>query len=182
MNSTNRFLNRLFLFAVGLVLLAGGAVLAVGALLPDLQQPISAGAKNANGQVAGTFQANAWILWATAAAAVILIVVLVWFVFRQGRGRTQNLLTVRQNATADTPTGGDLLVDVTVAAQVLEDALTREPEIAAVDVVAFRIRHENVLRITAHARRGASPVRIRTVIDNAVTEWDDVLGHSVPVV
>ncbi|RFA15701.1 hypothetical protein B7R21_03010, partial [Subtercola boreus] len=42
--------------------------------------------------------------------------------------------------------------------------------------------HENVLRITAHARRGASPVRIRTVIDNAVTEWDDVLGHSVPVV
>ncbi|RFA10481.1 hypothetical protein B7R54_15680 [Subtercola boreus] len=182
MNSTNRFLNRLFLFIIGLLVLAAGAVLAVGALLPDLQQPISNGARTANDQVDGTFQANPWILWATAGAAVILIVVLLWFVLRQGRGRTTTLLTVRQNTTANTPTGGDLRVDVKVAAQVLEDALTRQPEIAAVDVVAFRVRRENVLRITAHARKGASPVRIRTLIDSAVTEWDDVLGQTTPVV
>ncbi|RFA08189.1 hypothetical protein B7R54_02360 [Subtercola boreus] len=182
MNSTNRFLNRFFLFIIGLVVLAAGAVLAVGALLPDLQQPISEGAQTANNNVQGTFSANPWILWVTAATALVLIVVLLWFVFRQGRGRTQNLLTLRQNSTANTPIGGDLLVDVKVAAQVLEDALTRQPEIAAVDVVAFEVRKQNVLRITAHARKGASPVRIRTVIDSAVTEWDDVLGQTTPVV
>ena len=118
----------------------------------------------------------------TAGSALVLILLLLWFVLRQGRGRTSTLLKVRQNASAKNSTGGDLIVDVKVAAQVLEEALSRKPEIAAVDVVAFEVRSQNVLRVTAHARKGASPVRIRSLIDEAVTEWDGVLGQTTPVV
>ncbi|PPF76791.1 hypothetical protein C5B96_16320 [Subtercola sp. Z020] len=177
MNSTNRFLNRAFVFVVGLVLLAAGGILAVGALLPDLQQPISQGASDAEGRVSDTFSANAWILWVTAAAAVVLILLLLWFALRQGRGRTSTLLKLDQKGT-----GGDLIIDAKVAAQVLEDALARQADIVSVDVVAFRVRRENVLRITAHTRRGASPMRVRSVIDEAVSEWDAVLGQTTPVV
>lgn len=175
MNSTNRFLNRAFVFIVGLVLLAAGAVLAVGALLPDLQQPISRGASDAEGRVSDTFGADPWILWVSAGSAVVLIVLLLWFVLRQGRGRTSALLTQQGS-------DGDLLVDAAVAAQVLEEALGRQPDIVSVDVAAFRIRRENVLRITAHTRRGASPLRVRSVIDETVSEWDAVLGQTTPVV
>ena len=48
--------------------------------------------------------------------------------------------------------------------------------------MGFRIRNENTLRLTAHARRGASPVDLRRSIDSAVAEWDGVLGTTTPIV
>lgn len=182
MNSTNRFLNRLFVFVVGLVVLAAGAAVSIGALLPDVQKTISEGAESAVGPTTDAIEGQPWILWVAAVVAVLLIVVLLWFVFRQGRGHTSTLMRIDEQSSSGTPTGGSVVLDVKVAAQVLEEALTRDPDIVSVDVTGFRVKNENTLRLTAYARRGASPVDIRRTIDAAVSEWDTAFGSTTPIV
>jgi hypothetical protein len=183
MNGTNRALNRLLVFVIGLVLLAGGAAVAVGALWPDVRDTVSGAASDASGPVSDALSGDqVWILWVVAAASLVLILLLVWFALRQGHGQTGELLTVDEGSSRDEPTGGRLVIDAKVAEQVLEEALADTAGIVSIDVTAFRVKGENVLRITANARKGASPVEIRRSIDQAVSRWDALLGAETPVV
>ncbi|MCS5715680.1 hypothetical protein NVV95_14105 [Herbiconiux sp. CPCC 205716] len=182
MTSTNRFLNRLLVLVAGLALLAVGGAIAVGVLLPDARDAVSGVASDAPSAVSSTLSSAPWIPWAAAVACLLLIVLLLWFALRQGHGRTGTLLRVDASPGRGTPTGGSVTVDAKVAEQVLTDALSRVPAIVALDVTAFRVRRQNVLRVTAHTRRGASPVAVRSEIDRAVAHWDAVLGRETPVV
>ncbi|GAA4666396.1 hypothetical protein [Frondihabitans cladoniiphilus] len=183
MTSTNRLLNRLLVFVVGLVLFLAGGVVAAGALVPSVQKPVADGANDAKGPTGDALSGGTpWILWVVAAAALVLIVLLLWFVFRQGHGRTSTLLTVRSGEGAGSPQGGSLVIDAKVAEEVLEEALSRDPAIVSVDVTAFEVKKQNVLRITVQTRRGMSPVDVRRVVDRAVSEWDTLLGTQTPVV
>lgn len=183
MTSTNRFLNRLLVFVVGLVLLLAGGAVAAGALLPAIQKPVTQGADDATKPTADALSGDQpWILWVVAAAALVLILLLLWFVFRQGHGRTSTLLTVASGEGRGTPTGGTVTIDAKVAQQVLEESLSRDASIVSVDVTAFEVKKQNVLRITAQTLRGVSPFEVRKSIDRAVSEWDELLGHETPVV
>jgi hypothetical protein len=183
MTSTNRALNRLLVILVGLVLLVAGAAVAVGAVLPDVQGTVATAASDAEGPVGDALSGGQpWILWVVAAAALVLILLLLAFALRQGHGRTGTLLRRAPGDDASSPTGGSLVVDAKVAEQMLEEALGHDPAIVSVDVSAFEVRRRTVLRITAVARRGVSPVQVRRSIDDAVARWDQVLGTEVPVV
>ncbi|MWV58738.1 hypothetical protein [Rathayibacter sp. VKM Ac-2754] len=178
MTTTNRFLNRALLFVVGLVLFVAGGAVAAGSLLPDVQQTVSTAAEDATQPTADALSAQPWILWVTAAVALVLILLLVRFIVRQGRGRTSTLLRVRSDAAS----AGSVTIEAKVAEQVLEEALSHDSAIVSVDVTAFEIRRQNVLRVTAHTRRGVSPVQVRRSIDTAVRRWDALLGEETPVV
>lgn len=183
MTTTNRFLNRALLFVVGLVLLVAGGAVAAGALLPDVQRSVSTAAQDAMDPTAQALSGGApWILWVSAVVALVLILLLVRFIVRQGRGRTSTLLRVGSGSGSATPTGGSVTIEAKVAEQVLEEALAHDPAIVSVDVTAFEIRRQNVLRVTAHTRRGVSPVQTRRSIDAAVRRWDALLGEETPVV
>jgi hypothetical protein len=182
MNSTNRALNRIVVFVIGLVLLLAGGAVAVGALLPDVQQTVSQGASDVKGPTTDALTDQPWILWVVAVVSLVLIVLLAWFALRQGHGQTGMLLTVDEGSRRDQTTGGRLVIDAKVAEQVLEEALADTPGIVSVDVTAFRVKRESVLRVTANARRGVSPTEIRRSIDQAVAHWDGVLGTETPVV
>jgi hypothetical protein len=183
MTSTNRFLNRLLVFAIGLVLLLAGGAVAAGALIPDVQKPVADGAKDAQGPTSDALSGGQpWILWVTAAAALVLMLLLPWFIFRQGHGRTSTLVTVESGKGAGSPTGGALTIDAKVAEQVLEEALSREAAVVSVDVTAFEVKKQTVLRVTAQTTRGASPLDVRRKVDRAVSQWDALLGTEVPVV
>ncbi|KQQ05999.1 MULTISPECIES: hypothetical protein [unclassified Rathayibacter] len=182
MTTTNRFLNRLLLFVVGLVLLVVGGAVAAGSLLPDVQQTVSTAADDATQPTTDALNGQPWILWVSAVVALVLILLLVRFIVRQGRGRTSTLLRVGSGSGAGTPTGGSVTIDAKVAEQVLEEALSHDSAIVSVDVTAFEIRQQNVLRVTAHTRRGVSPVQVRRSIDTAVRRWDALLGEETPVV
>ncbi|AMM19355.1 hypothetical protein AX769_03420 [Frondihabitans sp. PAMC 28766] len=183
MTNTNRFLNRALVFVIGLVLVVAGGVVAAGALVPDVQKPVAQDAENATNPTADALSGGQpWILWVTAAAALVLILLLLWFVFRQGHGRTSTLLTVTSGDGKGSPTGGTLTIDAKVAEQVLEESLARDPSIVSVDVAAFEVKKQNVLRITAQTLRGSSPVDVRKSIDHAVADWDALLGQETPVV
>ncbi|MWV48038.1 hypothetical protein GRS96_01960 [Rathayibacter sp. VKM Ac-2803] len=178
MTTTNRFLNRALLFVVGLVLFVAGGAVAAGSLLPDVQQTVSTAAEDATQPTADALSAQPWILWVTAAVALVLILLLVRFIVRQGRGRTSTLLRVGSGAAS----AGSVTIEAKVAEQVLEEALSHDSAIVSVDVTAFEIRRQNVLRVTAHTRRGVSPVQVRRSIDTAVRRWDALLGEETPVV
>ncbi|MBF4575341.1 hypothetical protein [Frondihabitans sp. VKM Ac-2883] len=183
MTNTNRFLNRALVFVTGLVLLLAGGAVAVGALLPAVQKTVSQGADDAMGPTSDALSGDQpWILWVVAAAALVLIVLLLWFIFRQGHGRTNTLLTVESGEGRDKTTGGSLSVDAKVAEQVLEESLTRDSGIISVDVTAFEVKKQSVLRVTVQTRRGVSPVDIRATVDKAVAEWDALLGTQTPIV
>jgi hypothetical protein len=183
MTSTNRALNRLLVILVGLVLLVVGAAVAVGAVLPGVQSTVARAASDAEAPVGDALSGGQpWILWVVAAAALALILLLLWFALRQGHGRTGTLLRRAPGADASSPTGGTLVIDAKVAEQMLEEALGHDPAIVSVDVSAFEVRRGTVLRITAVARRGVSPVQVRRTIDETVARWDAVLGTEVPVV
>ncbi|WKK72710.1 hypothetical protein Q0F99_07255 [Rathayibacter oskolensis] len=182
MTTTNRFLNRLLLFVVGLVLLVAGGAVAAGSLLPDVQQTVSTAADDATQPTTDALNGQPWILWVSAVVALVLILLLVRFIVRQGRGRTSTLLRVGSGSGAGTPTGGSVTIDAKVAEQVLEEALSHDSAIVSVDVTAFEIRRQNVLRVTAHTRRGVSPMQVRRSIDTAVRRWDALLGEETPVV
>jgi hypothetical protein len=183
MTSTNRALNRLLVILVGLVLLVAGAAVAVGAVLPDVRSAVAGAASDAKGPAGDALSGGQpWILWVVAAASLVLILVLAWFALRQGHGRTGTLLRRAPGDGADSPTGGSLVVDAKVAEQMLEEALGHDSSIVSIDVTAFEVKRETVLRITAVARRGVSPVVVRRSVDDAVARWDRVLGTEVPVV
>lgn len=179
MTTTNRFLNRALLFVVGLILLLAGGVVVVGALLPDVQRSVSTAAQDATDPTAQALTGQPWILWVSAVVALVLILLLVRFIVRQGRGRTSTLVRVSSRGADG---AGSVVIDAKVAEQVLEEALTRDPSIVSVDVTAFEIRRQNVLRVTAHTRRGVSPVQTRRAVDTAVRRWDALLGEETPVV
>lgn len=182
MNTTNRALNRALILVVGLVLLVAGGAVAAGALLPDVKDTVSGSASDARGGVSDALDGGQpWILWVSALVCVVLIVLLAWFSFRQGRGRTGTLIeqTGRRDGQA---TSGHVVVDVAVAEQVLEEALSGTAGIVSTDVTAFEVRGSTVLRVTANARRGASPMDIRTAVDDVVRRWDALLGAEIPVV
>jgi hypothetical protein len=182
MTNSNRFLNRLFVFIVGLVLLVAGGAVAAGALLPGVQKTVADAAASVSGPTRDALSGGAaWILWVTALVAVVLIVILIAFVLGHGHGRTSTLLRVSEGSGSGATSGGSLVIDSKVAQQVFEEALSHDSNIAAVDVAAFSVKGETVLRITVHSRRGASPVDIRRSVDESVRTWDSMLGASTPV-
>lgn len=180
MNDTNRALNRAFVLVVGLVLLLGGALVAVGALLPEVQRPVADAAEQATGPTTDALEAQPWILWVAAAVALLLVLLLLWFVLRRGGGRTGELLVVP--VQDERPGSGTVTVSTKVAAQAIEEALSEEESLVAVDVVAFDVKGTTVLRVKADARRGASPADVRRTVEAVVERWDEALGQQTPVV
>lgn len=187
MNNTNRALNRIGIFLFGLVVLVLGAAAALAAAIPgwfDGWKSVAATVGDSSADVVERTTlgglGQSWLLIAIPAACVVLIVLLVVSVFRQGHGRTQALVDdrpVRQTDAAD----GAVIVDGKVAEESLQHALDTHPGIVSSDVSTFDVKRTPVLRITVNVRRGISPSAIRTFVDDTVAAWDSVLGREVPV-
>jgi hypothetical protein len=95
MNSTNRALNRVGIALLGLVLLVVGAAVAVAALIPEWLDRWMSASATADSSASDFLQSTelgggeSWLLLALPALCVLLIVLLVVFIFRQGLGRTR---------------------------------------------------------------------------------------------
>ena len=202
MNTTNRALNRIGIFLVGLVLLLAGAAVALASALPewiDRWMSVSATADSSTSDFLQSTEVNgmeSWVLLALPAACVLLIVLLVVFIFRQGNGRTRALVSDdvattsaaknAKNAKTDKNPGstgsGTVTIDGKVAEQSIQDALDNHPGLISSQVGTFLVKRIPTLRITANTRRGVSPKDVRTYIDEVVAAWDATLGREVPVV
>ena len=120
MNTTNRVLNRAFVLVIGLLALGLGTVAVALVAVPDFLRGWAQRAPSvtdalstllADTALAGT--GTSWVPLAGLAAAALVVLALVLFIARQGRGRTHRLITAAP--TRD----GATIVDGAVAEQVL---------------------------------------------------------------
>jgi len=170
-NATNRALNRAVLLTVGLVLVALGGAVAAAALVPSWLAVWT----DVAGGLDPTFDpSQAMTLAIVLGGCLIVVVLLLVFIVRQGRGHTRTMV---QRGASD----GAVVVDTRVAATLIEAALADHPDVASVSVSGYRVRGVPALKIAVSPRRGASPSELRDEVDRVVERWDEVLGSEVPV-
>ncbi len=152
-------MNRILLAVVGLSMIAaGGYVLAraMGVGLPGIPRPDDA------------------TLWIALAAAALLVALCLAWVLTRGRGRISRLLVVVDH-------GGTTVIETTVAADLMADALAADPDIVTVSSTGFRMRGSSVLSIRVTARRGADLAAVIRTVGATVENLDGVLEQRFPV-
>lgn len=181
MNTTNRGLNRTWILLVGLVLLAAGLAAALIGLVPVVRDGWHSTAPAVFDTVTGWLRATplgdtgtSWLWIALVAVLLVAVILLLSFVFRQGRGRTGRLLT-------DEPTEhGTTVVDARVAEQALQGALDERAELVSSHVSTSLVRGRSVLNITTTARRGVSPKHVTAMVEESLEALDALLGREIP--
>ncbi|WP_104170437.1 hypothetical protein [Cryobacterium sp. M23] len=186
MNSTNRILNRVFVFLVGILVLIGGATLVLVALVPLVRDSWT------NATRVGIDKANRWLqatplpeslvpvngswLWLIVlVAGALLIAVLVTFSLRQGHGHTGRLVTLNGRTSS-----GAVAIESKVAEHAIQDALTNRPELVASHVSTYRVKNQSALKIAITCRRGVSPREASRIVDEVLFSFDNLLGLQLP--
>jgi hypothetical protein len=178
MNNTNRALNRLFIFVVGLVLLAAGAA----ALLLAVLAPVGSQWRSSASSLASDPQP--WVAEPTIGKAsllvlgmivvsLVLIVLLIAFIARQGHGHSAAALQQRAGATSTR-------IDLAIPRALLEDHLKRRDELVGLRISAYEVRNTPMLKITARCRRGISPAVVADLIGRALQDLETIVGTDVP--
>ena len=185
MNNTNRPLNRLGIFLFGLILLVLGGGGAFAAAVPSVFSGWRTGSKDVSARVPGVIRdtllgstGQSWITLVVAIAAVVLIVLLLVFVFRQGHGRTGTLLTKPADAGSQV---GSVIVSSAIAEKTIAAALEEYSGIASSSVSTFLVKGTATLRIMVSARRGVSPTDVRDYVERVIERFDEVFGEETPV-
>ncbi|AND15679.1 hypothetical protein [Rathayibacter tritici] len=187
MTTSNRFVNRLVLFVVGLVL----AAVSVGAVLIAVAQPVRDSMLSfADGQGAdlvsrlspeqGTAWSDAAVLWplyAIVGICLLGIVLALVMAFAHGRGRTT---TVLREEAEDGPAGG-IEIATGFAEDVLENALAGRTELLDVTVAAYRHGSDTALKVRVLPRAGVSPRTVVDAVHHEVIALDTLLGARLPV-
>lgn len=179
MNNTNRAINRIFIFVVGLITLAVGA----GGVLLGLAGPVRSGwraqAPGVDRRVGHTFSAvtipqtsTSWLAVAGVGALVLLIVLLLVFIFRQGKGHTGHLIR------SEPGEHGGVAISAAFAEQSLQEALDAKPELVASHVTTYQVKNTPVLKVAVTCRRGVSPKEIGEDIDASLVSLDQLLGQQ----
>lgn len=190
MNSTNRGLNRLLILVIGLVLTGLGAAALAVVTVPF----VADWWRDNRDAVLDTI--TGWFAWNPFAAVpgvetdrgaapvvvpiigIVLLVVaaalLLAFVLRQGRGRTD----VVHRAPAD---HGDVILEADVAAHALGDALNGTAAFSAVRVSAWQVGRERALKVAVTCARGVSPRTAVETVSAAARSLDSLLGVELPI-
>lgn len=186
MNNTNRALNRFGIALFGIVLFVGGIGLAVSASNSQLLRALRRSATDLDRSSTAAFTDTrvvgtrvSWILPVIIAVAIVLIVLLLVAIFRQGHGRTGRLLGPDRTATQKGV--GGIIVDSSVAEKAIAAALKPYPGFASVGVTTYSVKGVPTLSIGVSARRGVSPRDIRDHIESVIESWDATLGVATPV-
>ncbi|WP_430593125.1 hypothetical protein [Humidisolicoccus flavus] len=192
MRNTPRLLNRLSLIVLGLVLLAFGLVIAVVPLLVAASIPLFAAVPGfieqvtaSTGEVLQATQVadtgHSWITMAVLGLIILAVIFIIVLLSRQGGGSTRRIAELA--APSQNVVSGAVRVQNGVAEDLLEHMLReRERSFVSVSVHAYERRSDTVLKITTTARKGASPARVASAVDEAVQDFQSLLGTELPAV
>lgn len=176
MNDTNRALNRLFIFVVGLVLLVVGAATAL------LAWPWWASRWEETGTTVRSAVADAltaapvpgadfsWWLVAAVALLLVIVILMIAIIASVGGGGSREIYrkpvtekapssdAASPAASAASAASSDrLLIDTSFAAEALKHSLDKRPDLVGSTVGAFTVKGRPVLHVGVTARQGASP-------------------------
>lgn len=179
MNSTNRAANRLLLLITGIVLLAAAAVALTLAIVPAVltawgtqASSITTSAPDwVGGSVLGTVS---WLTLGIGLVAVVLAILLIVFILKQGQGRTSRVLEQHSGGT------GATLIDLGVPKALLEQDLSDRPEFITSRISAYRVRRTPTLKVSVQCRRGISPVDAAETVTRSLEGLDAIIGERIP--
>ncbi|WP_295011775.1 hypothetical protein [uncultured Microbacterium sp.] len=180
-----RTTNRLVLLLSGLVALAGAVLIALPLLPSTIATPVVAVVTDAVRavtaffapwaiDVAGTGRIEGPVV-AGAVAALVLALLLIWFLSTRRQGRLRTVLRVREPQGATTADEG-------VAQAVLAGDLADRADVLSATVRGRDVRHEATLRMHVVPRSGA-PLRILLEqAQRACEDWAALAGERRPIV
>lgn len=177
-----RKLNRLFLFLVGLVLLAVGMLTGAAAIAPqvqqawaqygaDLEQRWTALARSAvviNTDVS-------WLTIAVLAVGIAAVIAVLAIMLSQGGGRTRNL----DDPHADE--FGATVAELGFINDLLASHLQDSQWVHSVNARSYEHKNQPQLSIAVSTFKGAPPREISDLVRNMVKDLDGILGRQIPI-
>jgi hypothetical protein len=168
MTKSNRTLNRIILFVLGLVAIVVGLVIGAG-VLPAVRDAIGPYV-----DIPRSLDVPASSLWIVAGVCLVVIVLaLVWATTRGGGGTS---VAVRERTGDDAVT-----VNVALVRDVVEHELAGVRDVVGSRVDTYLVRRQRAARIRVAVRRGGDAVTVLDAVDRAVSVLDRTLGRQVPV-
>jgi hypothetical protein len=167
MTRSNRMLNRVILFVLGLVAIVAAVVAGAG-VLPAVRSAVGL-------DLPATVELGTAALWAIAGVSAIVLVLCVLWIGSRGRGGTA--IAVRESAGADQVT-----VNVGLVRDVIAGALEGERDVLGTHVDLYRVRRTRAARIRVAVRRGGDAVAVVAAVEGALGTLDRVLGRELPAV
>jgi hypothetical protein len=169
MTRSNRILNRVILFVLGIVAFVAAVVAGAG-VLPVVRDQLDRWIT-----LPRTLPLDTTTLWAVAVGCAVVLVLAVLWIGTRGRGGTS--IAVREEHEGDQVT-----VNVGLVRDVVEHELEGVHDIVGTRVDLYRVRSERAARIRVAVRRGGDAVTVLGAVDRALGTLDRVLGREVPAV
>lgn len=168
MTRSNRTLNRIILFVLGLVAIVAGLVVGAG-VLPAVRDAIEPSVT-----VPRSVQVPSESLWTVAAVCAVVIVLALLWIATRGRGGT--------SIAARETTGDDkVTVNVALVRDVVDHELADVRDVVGNRVDTYRVRGARAARIRVAVRRGGDAVAALEAVDRALDQLDRTLGQEIPV-
>lgn len=183
MNNTNRALNRVVIFLVGLVLLVVGA--AAGALVfwPWWASRWEDAGRTAETAVTDTLEATpmsgadySWLLPVAVAVLLVIVIVMITIIANLGGGGSREVY--RKPISERDGSSDRLLIDTSFAAEALKNSLDKRPDLVSSTVGAFTVKRQPVLHVGVTPRQGVSPRLIAQETDTLVNSLAMVVGDA----
>ena len=182
MNRTNRALNRIVLFIIGILFLAIGAVLVAIIVWPAGAEywtgATEAGQGWLDNAIATTTVGATTISWIAVAAIVLilfLVILLIVALTRVGGGRSH---TVLRSTGSQNPLGRVTVQD-SFASDALKHSLNQRDEILFSAVTANDIRKPPVMHVSVTPRQNTSPAQVVADVDQLVSNLATLTGKNV---
>ncbi|WIB16197.1 hypothetical protein DEJ34_03415 [Curtobacterium sp. MCPF17_050] len=168
MTSSNRTINRVILFVLGLVSVVVGLAMGAGVLpaVRDALRPYVT--------IPDRVEVPAASLWVVAAACLVVVVLALVWVLTRGRGGTA--VAVREAQGDD-----EVTVNVALVRDVIDHELAGVRDVVSSKVDVYTVRKHRAARLRVAVRRGGDAVTVLDAVDAAITTLDRTLGRQVPV-
>lgn len=180
MNATNRGVNRVVLFVVGVVLLAVGGAAATAVLWPPAGEIWQTGLSTAVTWMLEAESASriseattaSWLALALLGILLLIVVIAVTVIARLGGGRSSTVIREEAGDGAQ----GSVTIRPDFASDAITHSLASREEILSSRVNASRVRGVDVLHVSITPRQSMSPVDVAetatTLVDNLATLTD----------
>ena len=184
MNATNRGLNRVILFVVGVILIGMGAAAVMAILSPDAGRLWKSGlatgvewmlSADERSRISDATTFSGLTLGILALLAVVVIVA-VMVIARLGGGRSG--VVIREEAVAGAQ--GSVTIRHGFAADAITQSLAAHDEILSSKVGARRLWGADLLHVSVTPRQNASPVDVAETVTDLVDRLAQLLGREVP--
>lgn len=186
MNQTPRLLNRVLIGIFGVVLMSSGIQLLLMAAVPDyaggwsrVVEGIGASARRILLDTTLPGQKDSWLWIVVAALLIAVILLMVWWISVQGRGRTNDYVSAYFD---DQPMPGRVEISGDAVEQAIRAMLGRRTDIVSINVSVWERDPVPGLKIKVQPRKGAAPGELGREIVEAARAAQELLGARGPVV